>query len=668
MPTIISSSRTEVSIRRGALVLLIMFGSIVSASAQVPVAVGAEFRVNTMTADSQYSSSPLAEKAVAMDSQGNFVITWTSLNQDGSREGIYAQRYNSAGVAQGGEFLVNSNTNDEQIWSSVAMDSLGNFVITWTSNNQDSAGGYGVFAQRYNSAGIAQGFEISVNSTIIGNQYLPSIAMDSTGNFVITWTDAGTGVYAQRFDALGAPQGGEFKVNLTLAGQWSSVAMDATGNFVITWQMQDGSSWGVYARRYNSSGVAQGGEFQVNSTTASAQEISSVGMDGTGNFVITWSSLNQDGSGNGIYGQRYNAAGVAQGGEFKVNTTTIGNQHFSSVAMDTTGNFIITWSSLNQDSSNWGVYAQGYNSPGGVEGGEFIVNTYTADAQMFPHVATNGASAVIAWTSLYQDGSLYGMYAQRYTLQALCVEPPNTTMIAWYPFDETTGTTSANLATGNTGNRFGGPIVIPGKVGNALRFDGINDYVESPSTIATNIGPAGLSATCSGSYSTCRGDFSIDAWVRLPPNTSNWILPLVDKQGQVGSTWRGYSLWVMFGSLTLGLSDGGVGTNTFYTSSNIPNLYDNQWHHVAVTVRRQGSPAGISWYFDGVLISTSNPTIAPTRYGSLVNSSPLRIGSLQGGWFWFKGDIDELEIFNRELTQAEVKGIFAAGVAGKCKY
>jgi hypothetical protein len=577
-------------------------------------------------------------------------------------------------VAQGGEFLVNSNTIDEQIYSAVAMDSQGNFVITWTSYNQDSPGGYGVFAQRYNAVGIAQGVEISVNSTTIGNQYFPSVAMDSTGNFVITWTSTdggGNGIYAQRYDALGAAQGGQFKVNATIAGhqEWSSVAMDSTGNFVVTWQSdgQDGSGWGVYAQRYNSAGVGQGGEFKVNSTTAGAQDLSSVGMDSIGNFIITWASLNQDGSGHGIYAQRYNFAGVAQGGEFKVNSTTISNQNFSSVAMDNSGNFIVTWSSLNQDSSNWGVYAQGYNSAGAAQGGEFNVNTHTADAQMSPHVATNGASAVITWTSLYQDGSLYGMYAQRYSLQPLCVEPPNTTMIAWYPFDETSGTASANLATGNTGNRFGGPIVIPGKVGNALRFDGINDYVESPSTIATNIGPAGLPATCSGSYSTCRGDFSIDAWVRLPPTTANWILPLVDKQAQVGSTWRGYGFWILFGYLALNLSDGGVGTSTSYISSQIPTLYDNQWHHVAVTVRRQGSPAGISWYFDGVLVSTSNPTIAPTRYGSLVNSSPLRVGSLQGGWFWFRGDIDELEIFNRELTQAEVKGIFAAGDAGKCK-
>lgn len=253
-----------------------------------------------------------------------------------------------------------------------------------------------------------------------------------------------------------------------------------------------------------------------------------------------------------------------------------------------------------------------------------------------------------------------------------CVAPPNTTMIAWYPFDETGGTTAANLATGNTGTHFGAPTVIPGKVGNALRFDGVDDFVESPSSIVTNIGPAGLPANCSGLYSTCRGDFSIDAWVRMPASSSNLIMPLVEKKVASGSTWIGYGFWIAIGRLGLQMADAGAGTGTTtYTSVPIPTLYNNQWHHVAVTVSRRGNPAGISWYLDGVVISTSNPTTPPTRYGSLVNSAPLRIGSTipptTPGWLWFKGDVDELEIFNRELTQAEVKSIFAAGTAGKCK-
>src|SRR5262249_8421631 len=154
--------------------------------------------------------------------------------------------------------------------------------------------------------------------------------------------------YAQRFDASGTPVGGEFRANTTpLKNQQNAtVAMDPSGDFVITWSSQaqdNGSSWGICAQRYNAAGVPQGGEFRVNTTTANDQQYSTVATDAAGNFVITWTSNNQDGSGRGIYAQRFSALGVPQGSEFRVNTTTANDQLFSSVAMAPNGNFVVVW-------------------------------------------------------------------------------------------------------------------------------------------------------------------------------------------------------------------------------------------------------------------------------------------------------------------------------------
>ena len=71
-----------------------------------------------------------------------------------------------------------------------------------------------------------------------------------------------------------------------------------------------------------------GSEFQINTHTSDYQQFSTVAMDAVGNFVVTWSSYNQDGSSSGIYGQRYDAAGTALGGEFQINTQ-IYNQQIS---------------------------------------------------------------------------------------------------------------------------------------------------------------------------------------------------------------------------------------------------------------------------------------------------------------------------------------------------
>ncbi len=187
-----------------------------------------------------------------------------------------------------------------------------------------------------------------------------------------------------------SPAGVETQVNTEILGNQQTsldvpvraVATDADGDYVVTWSSdgQDGSGWGVYAQRYNATGVAQGGEIHVSTTTLNAQTEASVAMDATGDFVITWTSYAQDGSGFGIYAQRYNSAGVAQGGEFQVNATTTGNQQYPSVAMDASGNFVVTWSSFGQDGDGWGVYLRRYDANGVAQGGETLVNTYTTGA------------------------------------------------------------------------------------------------------------------------------------------------------------------------------------------------------------------------------------------------------------------------------------------------
>jgi hypothetical protein len=392
-------------------------------------AAAAEFRVNSTIADAQYST--YKNKSVAVDSDGDFVITWMSYFQDGDAYGVYAQRYNSHGVAQGSEFRVNTTTTGDQYGPVVAMDSVGNFVIAWQSYGQDGSE-YGIYAQRYNSSGVAQGSEFQVNTYTGGQQDYPSIAMDSDGDFVITWQSAeqdgyGYGIYAQRYSSSGVAQGSEFQVNTSNSSQsYPAVAMDSSGDFVICWMSfeQDGQYGGIYAQRYNSSGVAQGSEFQVNTYTDNFQDNPSIAMDNDGDFVITWQSEGQDGDGYGVFAQRYNSSGVAQGGEFQVNTTTANEQSVPSIAMDNDGDFVITWQSYGQDGDGYGVFAQRYNSSGVAQGSEFQVNSHTTYDQSQPSIAMDSIGKfIITWSSYEQDGNGWGVFAKRFN-------PNNTAPVA----------------------------------------------------------------------------------------------------------------------------------------------------------------------------------------------------------------------------------------------
>jgi hypothetical protein len=116
------------------------------------VAQGAEFRANSYTTNSQ--SLPFA----AMDDDGDFLVAWTSTGQDGSLDGVYAQRYNAAGMAQDGEFRVNTHTTDDQWAPSVSMDADGDFVVAWASYYQDGSDA-GVYAQRYQTSSALGDFD-----------------------------------------------------------------------------------------------------------------------------------------------------------------------------------------------------------------------------------------------------------------------------------------------------------------------------------------------------------------------------------------------------------------------------------------------------------------------------------------------------------------------------
>jgi hypothetical protein len=354
---------------------------------------------------------------VASDADGNFVVVWESHGQDGDGFGIYAQRFTAAGAAVGGEFRVNTTTTRDQTFPSVAMDADGDFVVVWQSRRSGTSD-YDLFAQRYTASGAAAGGELPVGALV--QRTIASVAMDRDGNFVVAWlAPSPQGIYARRYTASGAAAGGQVRVNTAPDVLFSpSVAVDPDGDFVVTWvnYAGDGSVYGVYAQRYNAAGATVGGEFRVNTHTMDIQREPTVAAFADGGFVVAWQSRNQDGSGYGIYAQRYNAAGAAAGGEFRVNSTTAGSQEIPSVAVDSEGGFVVAWQSNGQDGSGYGIYAQRYNAAGAAAGGEFRVNSFTAGNQGAPAVAAAAdGDFFVTWHSLGQDGSRYGIYAQRYT-------------------------------------------------------------------------------------------------------------------------------------------------------------------------------------------------------------------------------------------------------------
>jgi Ca2+-binding RTX toxin-like protein len=378
-----------------------------------------EFQVNTYTTWAQDNS---AIKALA---DGGYVVSWSSYGQDGSDSGIYAQRYDVNGAAAGSEFRVNTNTTSIQSESTVTALADGGFVMCWQSYGQDGSY-FGIYAQRYNANGAAAGTEFRVNTNTASTQFGPAIAALANGGFVVSWSTDGQdgdayGIYAQRYDASGVAAGTEFRANsYTTSSQTNSaIAALADGGFVVSWHSlgQDGDSYGIYAQRYLASGANIDAEFRVNTYTAGLQLEPCIAALAGGGFVISWQSDGQDGDGFGIYAQRYDADGVAQGAEFRVNTYRAYAQTSPAIAALADGGFVVAWQSYAQDGADYlnGIYAQRYDANGVAVGTEFLVNTYTTSNQIDPAIAAlNDGGFVVSWTTDGQDGLDFGIYAQRY--------------------------------------------------------------------------------------------------------------------------------------------------------------------------------------------------------------------------------------------------------------
>ena len=228
-----------------------------------------------------------------------------------------------------------------------------------------------------------------------------------------------------------------------------------------------------------------------------------------------------------------------------------------------------------------------------------------------------------------------------------CVKPP-ANMVLWLPFDEPSGIVANNIISGApNGWHMNGPVPVPGqKVLNSLRFDGVNDYVAVPNYAAIILS---------------QSDITIDAWV-FRRDTDGGRRVIVSKMRGLPGTpvARGYEFYLNNGIMNLLL--GGPSLQNFNSGVGVP--IDGNWHHVAVTVQRSGTGL-VDFYLDGALAASQpGPIVAP-----IGSAAPLHVGAAT--WpapqdFW-RGAIDELEIFNRALTSAEIHSLWAADRAGKCK-
>ena len=337
---------------------------------------------------------------IAINEAGNFVSAW--MDKRNGNSDVYFQRFNSDGTAQGVNTKANDDTGNEEPFETptIAMDGGGNIVIAWWDDRNGNAD---VYFQRFNSSGTSQGVNTKVNNdTTSAGQVFPTIAVDGVGNFVIAWMDW-SDIYFQRFNSDGVPQGVNTKVNddvVSADQNFPTIAMDGTGNFVITWNDARNGNSDVYFQRYNPSGIAQGINIKANDDlgTAYQQLNPRIAMNATGNFVIAWNDARNGNS--DFYFQRFNSSGTAQGVNTKANDDVWIVEPFEApaIAIDGSGNFVIAWTDYRYGVNNPDIIGQRYFANGTLNGSNYrIVADGPNYCETNPAVAANNSQIVFAW-------------------------------------------------------------------------------------------------------------------------------------------------------------------------------------------------------------------------------------------------------------------------------
>jgi Ca2+-binding RTX toxin-like protein len=399
--------------------------------------------------------------AIVALADGGYAISWTVARpgaSDPSGQGLLARVYSADGTAQGAEFQVNSSTSGNQLAPSILAHSDGGFLIAYADSASTD-----IRAVRFaENAGAIVDISLSVQAiskAAIENVQAANLSADGAVNAPFTYSilsDPTGGAFRIEGDRLVVadtqllygfagnsvtvtfratdPNGNSFDeaVEIPLSAAPASILYEAgaqfhmanptpepgatgaqtpelvalpSGGYFATWVEYRSSTSGFDVMgQFHGADGSHGAAFVVNSVTSGNQFESAAALLQNGNIVVTWAG----GTGNfDIKAQILTPTGAKLGGEFFVNTVTAQTQSWATPTALADGGFLVTWAdqSLANDTSSTGVKAQFFTAAGAKVGGEFLVNTTTTGSQNQPTAAqlANG-TIVVAW----QDASATG--------------------------------------------------------------------------------------------------------------------------------------------------------------------------------------------------------------------------------------------------------------------
>ena len=276
---------------------------------------------------------------------------------------------------------------------------------------------------------------------------------------------------------------------------------------------------------------------------------------------------------------------------------------------------------------------------------------------------TNGTGDATLTVSASSAGLAPGTYAKNIVVTAAgATNSPRTVtvnltvsntvpvlgLVCSWPFDEGAGTTANDASgTGNPGTLGNNPTWATGKINGALSFNGVNNYVSTPS-----VNLAGTRAV------------TVALWVNRTYTKTGADHALFESTANYNNSTTGFGF---FPDDTSVCSGGGmmVGMqgNAGYNLKCYAQPTSGVWHHLVTVLDKSQSAANeVSLYVDGVLQTAQSQSYSSANTNNFA-ANPFYLMSRAGSSEFAAGVIDDFRIYNRALTATEVQQLYALGTA-----
>ncbi|MCW8916772.1 MAG: cadherin-like domain-containing protein, partial [Magnetovibrio sp.] len=373
--------------------------------------------------------------AVTRMPDGDYMLAFRTADSSTTQNKFQVQRINSNGTLSGTPTTIYSTTSTLYAPPSITALDSGGFAAVYPVGRDLKLR---VFA--------ANGTPVSSQYSL-GRSVTTSTAALTGGGFVTVWGESGVdgsgdAAVGQRYTSDGTPVGSRFVINSVTAGNQShpNVTALSNGGFFVAWGSNDSrdSDYGVFGQEFDANANRVGPEFQINEFEGGMQHAPDVTELDNGYIAVSYKSRGLDGdidtgvalnvfslTGETLPTEPNPNAPTVVSGEFRVNTTTQGEQVEPDITSLDGGGFVAVWQSntFDGDSSKaryQRTLAQIYDNAGNAVGSEFMLGSAVSAVGTRPAVtATNGGGFAAIWSQKEPDigGKDYGLRFQAYDAQ-----------------------------------------------------------------------------------------------------------------------------------------------------------------------------------------------------------------------------------------------------------